>query len=150
MEAIRIMIRVPSQIFTLVNKSIVRSKPALIQTDGSYSYKTSISRTASILTVNNDEYKYIKTYFDHMNSMESEWASLVDGLEYSQNKGIKSLVLENDCLPIISSIVLSKPPKNPLFLDYYIYFNSLTIRYTWLGIRWIPREMNRADELLMV
>jgi len=141
------MIRVPSQIFTLIKKPIVRAKPALIQTDGSYSYKTSISRTAAILTVNNNEYKYIKTYFDHMNSMESEWASLVDGLEYSQKKGIKTLTIENDCLPIISSIVLSKPPKNPLFLDYYMYFNSLTTRYICLGIRWIPREMNRADEL---
>ena len=82
-----------------------------------------------------------------MNSMESEWASLVDGLEYSQNKGIKCLTIENDCLPVVRSIILKAPPKNPRFLDYYKSFYSLTTAYTWLGIRWIPREMNRADSL---
>ena len=145
-------IRVPSNLFVLLNKSLLYPAVARIQTDGSYSYKTGISRTAAILTVDSRETRYIKTYFpkEHMNSMESEWASLVDGLEYSEKKDIKCLIMENDCLPIISTIVLKKAPTNPLFLDYYKYFNSLTVNYKWLGIRWIPREMNRADELFRI
>ena len=144
--------RTPSKFFTLVNNSIVRSAPARIQTDGSYSYKTGISRTAAILTVDSKEFRYMKLYFpnEHMNSTESEWASLLDGLHYSENKGITCLALENDCMPVISSIVFKKPPTNPLFLEYYKYFNSRTTGYTWLGIRWIPREMNRADDIFRV
>ena len=142
--------RVPSNLFVLVNKSLLYPAVARIQTDGSYSYKTGISRTAAILTVGSSETRYIKTYVDHMNSMESEWASLVDGLEYSNKKSLKCLIMENDCLPIISSIVLNKAPTNPIFLDYYKYFNSLTTGYKWLGIRWIPREINQADDLFRV
>ena len=131
---------IPNEFFTLVKKNTSIISPiAQIRTNGSYSYKTKISRTVAILSMGSRQSRFTKTYFDHMNSMESEWASLVDALEYSQKKGIKSLALENSCLPIISSIVLSKPPKNSLFFDYYNYFNSLTNYYNWLGIRWIPR-----------
>ena len=137
------MILIPRQVITR-SKNVV----ARIQTDGSYSYKTRISRTAAILILDNtSQYMFMKTYCNHMNSMESEWASLVDGLEYSTKKGLKYLIVENDCLPVITSIVMKKPPKNALFLEYYNYFNSLTSAYKWLGIRWIPREMNRADQL---
>ena len=143
----------PGKFHTLVNTTLIMPPTtSRLQTDGSYSYKTNISRTAAILTINNLEYKFIKTYSDHKNSMESEWASLIDGLEYSQRKGIKTLAVENDCLPVIISIVTKTPPKNNiLFLEYYRYFYELTrYNYKWLGIRWIPREYNYADDLFRI
>jgi len=137
----------------MINKTLVMPPTTcFLQTDGSFHYKTQISRTAAILTTDKRvEYKFIKTYFDHINSTESEWVSLIDGVEYSQKKDIDSLAVENDCLPIVSTIILERPPKNLLYLDYYRHFNSLVnYRYKWFGIRWIPRELNRADGLFRV
>jgi ribonuclease HI len=145
------MLRIPGKFHTLLNKTLIMpTATSRIQTDGSYNYKTKVSRTATILTINNLDYNNIKVYYDHTNSMESEWASLIDGLEYSQKNNIKSLAIENDCLPVIRSIITENPPKNIRFLEYYKYFNSLRNNYKWLGIRWIPRELNRADDLFRI
>lgn len=144
--------------YALVNKSIVMPRTTyILQTDGSYEYKTQISRTAAILT-NHIGIKstFVNTYLDHTNSYETEWQSLIDGVEYSQMKvldfNIKALAIENDCLPIVTSIIQQNPPKKQLYLEYYKYFNNLysVSHYMWFGIRWIPRELNKADDLFRI
>ena len=47
-------------------KNTPRSLPAIarIQTDGSYSYMTGVSRTAGILTIGSTEYKYTVKYLN--------------------------------------------------------------------------------------
>ena len=83
--------------------------------------------------------------------MESEWASITDSLEYVLKKKEKSAQLENDCQPVINSIINKVSPKNPLFLQYYKHFDYVINGYfDWFAIRWIPRGLNKADDLFRV
>jgi len=137
----------------LVNKTLVRPPLCVqIQCDGSFNPKTDISRTALILTNSEGtKYTYIRTYFNHENSMESEWASITDSLEYALQKKHKSAALENDCQPVINSIINRVPPKNPLFLQYYKHFDYVIHCYfDWFALRWIPRGLNKADDLFRI
>lgn len=115
----RTAVRRVGEFSVLVNKTLVRPPNcAHIQCDGSYNPKTNISRTALILTnTEGVKYTYIKTYFNHENSMESEWASITDSLEYAIQKKHKSLALENDCDPVIKTIINKTPPKTPYFYN---------------------------------
>jgi ribonuclease HI len=119
-----------------------------IQTDGSFS---SISRTAVILrTKNHEDYTLCKTYFNHKHSMESEWCSILDGIQYAIKKDEGSIELENDCMPVVKSIIQKKIPNNSLLAFYYTaVFNEIR-DLEYIGIRWIPRELNKADELFRI
>ena len=123
-------------------------KVAHIQTDGSFFMECKISRTAVILRgrVGND-YTLCKTYFDHNHSMESEWCSILDGIRYAIQMDEGSIELENDCLPVVRSITRGKIPNNSLLANYYTAVFKEIRELEYLGIRWIPRELNKADEL---
>lgn len=128
-----------------VNRTLLVA-PAKIQTDGSF-MKGKISRTAVILT-NSEGVKYslVNTYFDHKNSHESEWRSVVDGMEYSLKKEERSVHLENDNLGVINNLVnRNKPPG--LYIYYYDYIFEMLENFDFLAVRWIPRALNKADKL---
>lgn len=123
-------------------------KVAHMQTDGSFFMEFKISRTAVILRDRvGDDYTLCKTYFDHENSMESEWCSILDGIRYAIQKDEGSIELENDCLPVVKSIIRRKIPANSLLANYYTAVFKEIRGLEYLGIRWIPRELNKADEL---
>ena len=126
-------------------------KLAHIQTDGSFSRENNnLSRTAVIL-VKPTGFKHTlsTTYFHHRNSHESEWQSIVDGLEYSIKKDNRAIQLENDNLTIINTIINKKAPSL-MYSDYYYHIYDIVKNLEWLEIRWIPRKLNKADNLFRI
>jgi len=139
--------------FTPISRSILRPPMvALVQTDGSFSQQyVEISRTAVILrTRKHEEYTLTDTYFDHWNAAESEWASVLNGIKFALKKDEGSVELENDCLPVIKHLIHRRAPVKSYLADYYsnILKEAKTMEY--LGIRWIPRELNKADDLFRI
>jgi ribonuclease HI len=110
-----------------------------------------MSRTAVLLrTTDYVEYSLVDTYTDHWNSTESEWASVINGIRFALKKDQGSVELENDCLPVVKHLIFKRPPAKSYLADYYsaIFKEAKTMEY--LGIRWIPRELNKADGLFRI
>jgi hypothetical protein len=128
------------------------SKVALVQTDGSFSSQyPEISRSAVILrTKDGIDYSLVDTYTDHWNSHETEWVSVLNGIRFALKKDQGSVELENDCLPVIKHLINKRVPLKSYLADYYsqIFKEARVMEY--LGIRWIPRELNKADELFRI
>ena len=136
--------------FVPLSKSILRPpKVAQVQTDGSFSLEfKEMSRTAVILkTRDGIDYSLFDSYTDHWNSTESEWCSVLNGIRFALKKDQGSVELENDCLPVIKHLTHRRAPMKSYLAEYYsqIFKEAKTMEY--LGIRWIPREFNRADDL---
>jgi hypothetical protein len=137
--------------FVALSRSLIKPKNVgHIQTDGSFG-SSNISRTAVILnTRENVNYKLMNTYFDHKNSAESEWCSILNGIKYSIDKDEGSVELENDCLPVIQHLIRKSAPRKGYLQEYYYLILKEVKNMDYLAIRWIPREMNRADDLFRV
>ena len=139
--------------FTLLFRDTVISKPLVIskiQTDGSFRYRDRISRTACLLKDQDEVYKSVKTYFHHQNSYESEWVSVLDGIRMSQDHQIGDLQLENDNLSVINCLVNRRRPAQGYVTKYYDEVLHSAKDMDWLEIRWIPRKLNKADNLFRI
>jgi hypothetical protein len=124
-------------------------KIARVQTDGFY--KDEISRTAVLLkTRDNIDYTLINTYFDHLNSTEAEWVSVLNGIQYALKKDQGSVELENDCLPVIKHLIHRRPPAKSYLATYYTAILKEARYMDYLGVRWVPREFNKADDLFHI
>lgn len=145
-------IRNPTPFLPLTQRLIRPPKTALLQTDGSFSKKyVEMSRTAVILkTYDNIDYSLVDTYTDHWNATESEWCSVLNGIRYAQKKDQESVELENDCLMVVKHLIHKRPPMKGYLAAYYNLILKETKNMEYLGIRWIPRELNRADELFHI
>ena len=149
----------PSRFLMRLGAFIPLTKPNLlleltpkshVQTDGSFKPSHKLSRTAVILLKpDGEKYTLCTTYFNHANSHESEWCSVLDGVEFSLKKGSQAINLENDNLGVITSLITEKKPSG-LYSDYYYQIKDLAKKFDWLGVRWIPRELNRADDLFKI
>lgn len=121
---------------------------AAIQTDGSF--RKNISRTAVILdSIQGEQFTLVNTYFTHDNSHESEWCSVLNGLEFSLKKKQLAVTLENDNQGVIQSLITQTPPRS-LYWPYYDAIFELMNEFDWVSMRWIPRERNKADRLFRI
>lgn len=122
---------------------------SLVQTDGSYWVHNKIGRTAVVLyqKPEMETWKLMNTYPAMRNSSEAEWMSILDGLDYSQSRGVGELDLENDNLGICSSLLRRQLPVKEWERQYYYQILGLAGQMDYFTIRWIPRERNRADKL---
>lgn len=138
--------------FTPLSRSILRPvKVATVQTDGSFSIQyPEMSRTAVVLRKDFIEFSLIDTYTNHWNSHESEWASVLNGIRFALKKDQGSIELENDCLPVIKHLVHKRAPLKSYLADYYSQILKEAKTMEYVGIRWIPRELNKADELFRI
>lgn len=151
-RSIQILFKRPGSFFTLTKPNLLRlEEPTKIQTDGSFNIQNNlISRTAVILTKPDGvKYSLCTTYFDHANSCESEWRSVIDGLTYGIKKNVKNINLENHHLDVINSLIQKNKPSG-LYSEYYYYIFELVKRFDHLAIRWIPRGLNKADKLFRI
>jgi len=118
-----------------------------VQTDGSFGH-SKISRTAVLYRDRKGiDTTQCKTYFDHRNSTESEWCSVLDGIQYAVKKDEGFVELENDNLGVIQSLIRRKEPKMGY---YYQVIQKELLHFDYVGIRWIPREMNAADDIFRI
>ena len=126
-------------------------KVALVQTDGSFSSEFPMSRTAVVLKCRDAiEYSLINTYTDHISSTEAEWASVLNGIQFALKKDQGSVELENDCLPVINHLIAKRPPAKSYLAEYYGTVLKEARKMEYLGVRWIPRELNRADDFFRI
>lgn len=138
-------LRNPPPFSVLRGTALRPSKLAHVQTDGSFK---DLSRTAVLLrTTIPEEYTLLGTYFDHKNSGHSEWCSVLDGILFSKKKDQGCLELENDCLGVIQALTRKKQPRDALSAYLYSSISKEIRGLEHFGIRWIPREMNKADDL---
>ena len=129
-------------------KGLRPPKVAHVQTDGSFK---DISRTAVLLrTTSLEDYALRTTYLDHKNSGHSEWCSVLDGILFSKQKDQGSIELENDCLGVIQALTRKRKPKDALSAYLYNTIFKELRELDHCGIRWIPRELNKADDLFRV
>jgi len=138
--------RQPVDFFALFSRSTVKpDRLSHLQTDGSF--KKNISRTAALLHHEGETQFNVKRYETHKNSYESEWCSIVDGIQLAKKENAFALRLENDNLGVIQSLILKHAPKHEYVRSYYFYVLDEAKDLEWLDIRWIPRKMNKADAL---
>lgn len=127
-------------------------KVALVQTDGSFSSQyVEMSRTAVLLKCPDAlEYSLVDTYSDHISSTESEWASVLNGIRFALKKDQGSVELENDCMPVMKHLIFRKAPAKSYLADYYAAVLKEARPMEYLGVRWIPRELNKADDFFRI
>jgi hypothetical protein len=123
--------------------------PALltrVQTDGSYGRLG--ARKAFILTVPDGATASQMLQSTARNPTEAEWDSVATGLEFAIHQNTEMIGLENDNLGVIHGLMF---PTNPLRHKYARHYRAkilgLTRQTLWTGVRWIPRAINRADDL---
>ena len=120
-----------------------------VQTDGSFGRPVGAQAAAIITAPNGYEAASQKLRVpEARSSTEAEWASVAFGLRLALENDHESVGLENDCLGVVSALMY---PINPLRHAYARHYRSLiyglAAQTMWTGIRWIPRQINRADDL---
>jgi ribonuclease HI len=122
---------------------------ARVQTDGSYRQRLPRARIAMILFTHTDEFNASDMRPIHADSStEAEWASVAAGLAFALEHGEESIAIENDNLGVIQSLASPHKHVRHEYARYYRNEIQTMAQHTaWTGVRWIPRRMNRADEL---
>ena len=122
-----------------------------VQTDGSYSYRKGCQgRVAAILyTPDHKKGPCALSNIKAGSSTETEWASIYMGLLLALEHNKTTLGIENDNLGVVRSLTFNESffGKHEYSRYYFHEIMKLTDATEWTGIRWIPRELNRADDL---
>jgi len=105
------------------------------------------SRTA-VLAFTKPALQQVRHYDEHFNSYESEWASVLDGVRFSAAHQIGGIELENDNAAVIAYLKDRRAPPQEYASHYYHEILREAAHLDWFAVRWIPREINRADTLL--
>ena len=123
---------------------------AVVQTDGSFYSHTQRTRVAAILKPSLLEHlqKRVRTVENAVSSTEAEWCSVAFGLHLALEEGEQCIALENDNLGVIHGLVT---PGTAFRHEYANHYKDQIMRLArkaeYVGVRWIPRELNRADAL---
>ena len=120
-----------------------------VQTDGSFGRPVGARVAAVITAPNGFEAAGQKIHVpEARSSTEAEWASVAFGLRLALENNHETIGLENDCLGVVSALMY---PMNPLRHAYARHYRGvvygLAAQTMWTGVRWIPRQINRADDL---
>ena len=122
---------------------------AHVQVDGSYSSTTREARAAAILTPtkSHNTYRHVQG-ISAESSTETKWAAISLGLEFAMTHNEEVIAIENDCLSVVGALLMR---DGPLRHEYARYWRNRIIgsanQCQWVGLRWIPRQMNHADDL---
>lgn len=119
---------------------------AQVQTDGSY---RGIARVAAVVLGADGQTQRSGLCAIHArNSTKTEWASVAYGLRLAIKHKEFAVALENDNLGVVTALMYPKKQLKHDYARHYRYeIQTLTKETAWTGIRWIPRELNRADDL---
>ena len=120
--------------------------PSLLQTDGSF--RRTKGRAAALLVHNSYTYSNVWNLQHAADSYEAEWASVYHGLLFSMNNNAYNLHIENDNQGVILNLLACTHTKQkPHIAEYREAILHLTKDTERTAIRWIPRGINRADDL---
>ena len=122
---------------------------AKLQTDGSFRGRKDAA-TAFILYAPSGAHLIAlkQPLYGAISSTEAEWASIEKGFAAAVDANQECIGIENDCLGVVSALI---NPDNRQRHEYARHYRhtilELTKKTLWTGIRWIPRKLNRADDL---
>lgn len=117
--------------------------------DGSYHHKTKEAAVAYYLVSNHNSMCFQKIPIKASNSTEAEWASIYFGLKAALENSDDLLHIQNDCLSIVRAFLPhTDAPKQKYARHFWTEITNLAGQASWVGISWIPRELNRADQVL--
>ncbi len=122
---------------------------ARAQVDGSFG-RSGGSRIAAILTSDTGDAAFRSTRpIKALNSTETEWAAVALGLELALQHDQTAIGIENDCLGVIQALMFPDTPLKHAYARHWrATIQRLATETHWTGVRWIPREINKADGLL--
>jgi hypothetical protein len=115
-----------------------------VQTDGSFGPKG--ARAAAIISGYRNIFSYVKPIYAE-DSMEAEWASVSLGIQLALENNEHWIELENDNLGVMNALALGSKLKKDYARYYKHEISKLAAETMWTGVRWIPRELNHADDL---
>lgn len=122
--------------------------PAITQIDASFWHKQ--RRTSLGIIMNLPDATTIhksKTLFTPRCSTEAEWEAVRFGLEETLEQGAKDICLENDNLSVVATLMDRAERRTAYSRENYVKIKTLCTHAHYVGIRWIPRELNLADEV---
>lgn len=122
----------------------------VIQVDGSYRPQTKTAAVAFYMKTPTGSVLSQSIPVEAQNSTEAEWTSIYFGLQSALSNDYKDLHLQNDCLSIIQAFLPNANPPRPTYAKYFkTKIQTYSNEVNWVGISWIPRELNRADAVLL-
>lgn len=142
-ESNAITINMYRKLFVNITKSIQPSAFSIIQCDGSF--KRGMGRTAVLF--GNQERLSFPIRME--SSTEAEWKAVHDALLFGLENNLTKIGIENDNLGIITTFLNDVIPKREYGRYYKWKIKKDAEETEWTGIRWIPREKNKADDLFM-
>lgn len=123
---------------------------SLVQVDGSYRPRTKTAAVAFYLITPQGSILSQSIPVEAQSSTEAEWFAVFFGLKSALENGYKDLHLQNDCLSIIQAFLPNANPPRPTYAKYFkTKIQTHSNEANWVGISWIPRELNRADAVLV-
>ncbi len=121
---------------------------AIAQVDGSF--RAGVG-TAAVLFTRADKTTQYKNHYQLgivASATEAEWAAVYAGVCKGKELQENAVLIENDCIGVVGHI-MNRDMR--LKHEYAQYYRSKIIQSAaeleWLGIRWIPRNSNRADDI---
>jgi hypothetical protein len=117
-----------------------------VQTDGSFTRKA--AKTAVLLRKSDSAtilQKLVPIFAE--SSTEAEWASVLHGVTFALEHNEQIIALENDDFGVISALITQRALKHEYAKHYRNKIQKLVGSTEWTGVRWIPREYNKADDL---
>jgi hypothetical protein len=147
----RIMSRYQQMNFIRIGGHITNPLPVLahLQTDGSFWVKQKKGRCAAWLEKANQS-ATLKQKWDLnvANSTQSEWMSIEHGILFALENNEECMAIENDNLGVVSALIGCRWLSNEWENYCFQRIHKLAKQSVWTGIRWIPRELNKADQIL--
>ena len=122
--------------------------PAITQTDASFWLNN--KRTSLGVIMNLPDSTIIhksKILYTAGCSTEAEWEAVLYGLEETLEQGSTNLCLENDNLSVVAALLDRAQLRKRYARENYEKIKKLCNYADFVGIRWIPREMNLADQV---
>ena len=124
---------------------------SIIQTDKSFNTLSRRTKVAAFMTPSLHEHitSMVITVDNARSTLEADWMSVTAGLEFALEQGEISVALEHGNLQVIHGLIV---PGVELQQSYAKYHKQRILRLAthmeWLGARWIPMDMNKAEKLL--
>ena len=122
-----------------------------IQTDGSFGQRHRARIAAIIYTPAHQVGPSWMGPIRANSSTETEWASVALGIRMALEFNHRHIGIENDNLGVIRSLIFHREFEAKRQHEYArYYFNEImktAAQTEWTGVRWIPRGLNRADDL---
>jgi ribonuclease HI len=119
---------------------------ALTQTDASFWLKQRLTSLGILMYLPDSTIiEKSKILYTPQCSTEAEWEAVRFGLEETLEQGATNICLENDNFSVVETLIDKAQRRTDYSYENYEKIKLLCKHAQYVGIRWIPRELNLAD-----